>query len=106
MGWPQEENEVWVDFLLVLHLNQAVIFVIKAHLLMLRFEYVTIYSSQTVVADDVTWDVPEYWGGKESNRGTVSKVEWKVGCFTAWIVFLGKFAFLFECRSVFAGPLR
>lgn len=64
-----------MHFLLVMYLIQAVIFVIIANLLRLRFEYLTIYSSRIVVADDVTWDVSEYWGGKESNRWTVSKVE-------------------------------
>lgn len=106
MGWPLEENKAWVYFLLVMHLIQAVIFVIKANLLRLRFEYLTIYSSRIVVADDVTWDVSEYWGGKESNRGTVSKVEWKVGCFTSWIVFLCKFAFFFQCRGMFCRPTK
>lgn len=54
-----------MDLSLVLHLIQAVIFVIKANLFRLRFEYLTIYSPQTDVADDVSGDVLEYWGGRE-----------------------------------------
>lgn len=57
-----------MDFSLVLHLIQAVMFVIKANLFRLRFEYLTIYTPQTDVADDVSWDVFEYWGGRERSR--------------------------------------
>lgn len=42
-----------MDFSLVLHLIQAIVFVTKANLLRLRFKYLTIYSPQSDGSDDV-----------------------------------------------------